>query len=309
MGRSSGGRRAAWLFLLGTAAALMTGIGPAAGARAAGAAAGSAEPRTPAGIVGWTQVGSYDENTLTAGEGVTTVSTPGGSEELYRGIQSVPSNLQAQGWSHIGDPDSVRGYVFDAYQGPSSGKSKMFLVSSPSGRTFQYIHTLARGERYNNSFAAVSPDTRWMVAGEWDTMSHLQVYPTPLLNHRTPGQGGSLPLAGHIRLDHKVNDVQGCDFVTPVKLLCVSDDSSKSLFANEKPLLEIDLPHSLHGTTLKGHVVDLGPIPQQSTCSGAFEAEGIDFDAATRILRVEIIQPASCILTTTIYEYKPASRR
>jgi hypothetical protein len=221
----------------------------------------------------------------------------------------VPSNLQAQGWSHIGDPDSVRGYVFDAYQGPSTGNSKMFLVTNPSGQTFAYIHTLVRGELYNNSFDAVSPDTQWMVAGEWDTMSHLQVYPTPFLDHRTPREGGPLPLAGYIRLDHKVNDIQGCDFVTPVKLLCVSDDDSKSLFPNEKPLLEIDLPSSLHGTTVKGHVVDLGPISQQSTCSGTFEAEGIDFDAATRTLRVEIIQPASCILMTTIYEYKPAGRR
>jgi hypothetical protein len=148
-----------------------------------------------------------------------------------------------------------------------------------------------------------------MVAGEWDTMSHLQVYPTPLLNHSATRPGGPLPLAGYIRLDHKVNDIQGCDFVTPVKLVCVSDDDSKSQFPNKKPLLEIDLPSSLHGTTLKGHVVDLGPIPQQSTCSGTFEAEGIDFDPSTRILRVEMIQPASCILTTTIYEYKPAGRR
>ena len=50
--------------------------------------------------------------------------------------------------------------------------------------------------------------------------------------------------------------------------------------------------------------MDLGSIPQESSCSGTFEAEGVDFDASTGILRVEIIQPGSCILRTTVYEYK-----
>jgi hypothetical protein len=185
----------------------------------------------------------------------------------------------------------------------------MFLVTTPSGATFEYVHTLVPGELYNNSFAAVSPDTQWMIAGEWETMSHLQIYPTPLLNHRTPSAGGSLPLAGYIELDHKVNDIQGCDFVTPVRLICASDDDTRTLFPVEKPLLEIDLSRSLHGTSVKGHVVDLGPIPQESTCSGTFEAEGVDFDPSTGILRVEVIQPGSCILHTTVYEYRPAAGR
>ena len=144
-----------------------------------------------------------------------------------------------------------------------------------------------------------------MVAGEWGTMSHLQVYPTPVLNRRVQTGGGPLQLAGYIRLDHKVNDIQGCDFLTAVRLICASDDDSRTLFKNEKPLLEVDLPHSLRGSTVTGHVVDLGPIPQESSCSGTFEAEGVDFDVSTDRLRVEIIQPGSCILKTTVYEYKP----
>jgi hypothetical protein len=80
------------------------------------------------------------------------------------------------------------------------------------------------------------------------------------------------------------------------------------LFANEKPLLEVELPRPLGGGNIKGHVVDLGSIPQRSTCAGTFEAEGVDYDVATAILRVEIIQPGSCILKTTVYEYAPARR-
>ncbi len=148
-----------------------------------------------------------------------------------------------------------------------------------------------------------------MVAGEWGTMGHLQIYPTPVLNPQTPPDGGSLQLAGYIGLDHEVNDIQGCDFVTPLRLICASDDDTRTLFPNEKPLLEIELPSSLHGVSVMGHVVDLGSIPQESSCSGTFEAEGLDFYASTGILRVEIIQPGGCILTTTIYEYKPTSGR
>ena len=84
-------------------------------------------------------VASSVENTLVAGEGVATVSEPGHSPyELYRGIESVPDAQKTQGWTHIGDPDSIHGYIFDAYQGPSSGNSKMFLVTTPSGQSFEY---------------------------------------------------------------------------------------------------------------------------------------------------------------------------
>ena len=94
-----------------------------------------------------------------------------------------------------------------------------------------------------------------------------------------------------------------------MRLICASDDDSRNLFTNEKPLLEVELSQPLHGSTLKGHVVDLGAIPQESSCSGTFEAEGVDFDTSTAILRVEVIQPGSCILKTTIYEYKPTGTR
>jgi hypothetical protein len=267
-------------------------------------ATGPTQPLSSTGIAGWRQAGRSDQDTLHAGEGVATVVPPGGTGYvLYRGLASVPADLSAEGWSHIGDPDSADGYIVDAYQGPGTGHSKMFLVTTPSGSTLPYVHTLVPGEEYNNSFDTISPDTRWMVAGEWDTMSHLQIYPAPYLNHRTPREGGALPLAGYIQLDHKVNDIQGCDFTTKTTLVCASDDDSRTLFSNEKPLLEVVLPHALTGTTLTGHVIDLGSIPQRSTCSGTFEAEGVDYAVATGILRVEIIQPGSCILHTTVYEY------
>jgi hypothetical protein len=167
MRQKSGAWKIDWLVPLVACAAVFWSSGIGGLAPAAAGADGPAVPSSQGGIAGWSQVGSYDENTLFADEGVTTVFEPRqGTYELYRGFLSIPSNLAAQGWAHIGDPDSVRGYIFDAYQGPSSGNSKMFLVTTPSGDSFEYVHTLVPGELYNNSFAAISPDTQWMVGGE-----------------------------------------------------------------------------------------------------------------------------------------------
>lgn len=249
-------------------------------------------------------VGSYVVPTLTADQGLATVALPsGGTTIVYRGEESVPPTLAAQGWSHIGDPDSADGYIFDAYQGPSSGTSKLFTVTTPAGAVIEFVHPLIRGELYNNSFATISPDEQWMVSGTWGTISHLQVYPTPLLGRHSPPIGGSLRLAAFIALDHPVNDVQGCDFTSRTRLICSSDDSSGHLFANQKPLLEVTLAHPLDGRPVRGHVLDLGAIPQVSSCTGTFEAEGVDYDMTTKILRVEIIQPGACILSTTVIEY------
>jgi hypothetical protein len=307
-------RRIVGAIPIAACAALGLAVLPAAGAQAASAspvpAAASADAVSAAAsasaVTGWTQTGSYLEGTLGAGEGVATVDPPGASAyELYRGTTSIPVGLAAAGWTHVGDPDSVNGYIIDAYQNSSSSAGKkMFLVTTPSGATYQYVHTLVSGELYNNSFDAISPDSQWMVAGEWGTMDHLQIYPTPLLDSATPATGGSLDLSGYIELDQQVNDIQGCDFVTSTKLICASDDSSETLFPNAKPLLEVDLSAPLANGNVAGHVVDLGSIPQSSICSGTFEAEGVDYDPSTGTLRVEIIQPSVCEVVTSVVEYK-----
>jgi hypothetical protein len=263
-------------------------------------------PESAAGIAGWTNTTHYLEGTLSAGEGVATVDPAGSAAyELYRGSASIPLALDVAGWTHVGDPDSVNGYIFDNYQNSSSSAtSKLYTVTTPSGTVYKYAHPLVSGELYNNSWVAVSPDTQWMLSGEWGTMSHFQIYPTPLLNSQTSATGGALNLAGYIQLDHQVNNIQGCDFVTSTELICASDDSSETLFSNAKPLLEIQLASAVGGANVTGHVIDLGSIPQaNSICSGTFEAEGVDYDVATGVLRVEIIQPSICEIETTVYEY------
>jgi hypothetical protein len=156
----------------------------------------------------------------------------------------------------------------------------------------------------NNSFAAVSPDGQWLVSGEWGDQDRLQVFPAPLLNPATPKTGGDLPQAPQITLDKPVRDIQGCDFVDDTRLLCASDDGSKELFEEDRPLLQVDLTHRLDGTPVTGHVTSLFALPQRSACSGTFEAEGVDYDTTTGTLRVEVVPPGVCKVATTVYSYR-----
>lgn len=265
------------------------------------------QPVSTSGISGWTADGSYQVSSLSDAQGVATDNPPGGSpSEVYRG-DIIPSKQLSEGWTHVGDPDSTAGYIFDAYQsGASSPTSKMYLVTTPSGSEYEYKHTLASGEQANNSFAAVSPDSQWLVSGEYGTMNRLLVFPAPYLNSSTGTSGGSLSLSGQISLNTPVNNIQGCDFVTSTKLICSSNDTSQSIFANQFPLLQVTLSAPLSGGSVTGTVTDLGSIPQNSICSGTFEAEGLDYDPVSGILRVEMVQPSYCIVATTVYEYKQA---
>lgn len=94
-----------------------------------------------------------------------------------------------------------------------------------------------------------------------------------------------------------MRDVQGCDFVTSTQLLCASDDPEGSLFGITKPLLQIDLSAETGTSDVTGHVTALRQLPLRSSCSGGFEAEGIDYDRRTGTLRVIVVSPGFCVLT------------
>ncbi|WP_229924557.1 hypothetical protein [Streptomyces sulfonofaciens] len=250
---------------------------------------------------GWVRTGTLSVGSLTGGEGLASLDD---GSLVYRGLGSIPLDLRIRGWNHVGDPDASRGYVFDAYQGGDTATKKMFAVTTQDGTRYLYEHPLDAGEKLNNSFAAVSPDAQWLVSGEWGDQGRLQVFPAPLLNPATPATGGTLPQAGQITLDHPVRDIQGCDFVTATQLVCASDDAATDLFPDPRPLLQVDLPHALDGTEVTGHVSDLGPLPQQSVCTGTFEAEGVDYDPHSGVLRAQVVPPGACQVGTTVYEYR-----
>ncbi|WP_330456028.1 hypothetical protein OIB37_03605 [Streptomyces sp. NBC_00820] len=245
----------------------------------------------------WTETGSDRADPLTESQGLASVEVPANSPNHYTGIGTIPVGVSSRGWNHVGDPDaSYDGHVVEPYQA-DSGNAKMFRVQAPGGAWSEYVHTLGAGEALNNSWVALSPDGQWMLNGEWGTMNRLLVFPTPGVNPAT-SPSANLPQASTVHLDHAVRDVQGCDFSGPTTLLCSSDDPDGSLFGMTKPLLQIDLSAAPSGSAdVSGHVTALRQLPLRSSCSGSFEAEGIDYDRRSGILRVIVVSPGFCVLT------------
>ncbi|MER5939269.1 hypothetical protein ABT121_18310 [Streptomyces sp. NPDC001928] len=266
------------------------------GALALGAGTASA-----AGDPQWTETGTAYTDTLGGGQGL---ATRADGSLLHRGLVDIPLSLRIKGWNHVGDPDIANGYVFDAYQGPDTATSKMYAVTTPTGKRYEYVHQLNPGEKLNNSFATVSPDGQWLVSGEWGEQRRLQVFPAPLLNPATSPTGGDLKEAWQITLDKPVRDIQGCDFVTDTRLLCASNDATGTLFPELRPLLQVDLPRKVDGQPITGAVKPLLALPQRSVCTGAFETEGVDYDAKSGTLRAEMIPPGVCAVTTAVYSYR-----
>ncbi|MEU9049960.1 hypothetical protein AB0D37_06065 [Streptomyces sp. NPDC048384] len=265
---------------------------------ALGLGAGTA---SAAGDPQWAESGTAYTDTLGGGQGL---AARADGSLLYRGMTDIPLDLRIKGWNHVGDPDIARGHVFDAYQGPDTATSKMFAVTTPAGKRYEYVHQLNPGEKLNNSFATVSPDGQWLVSGEWGDQRRLQVFPAPLLNPATPPTGGDLKEAWQISLDKPVRDLQGCDFVTDTRLVCASNDASGTLFPEIRPLLQVDLPRKVDGQPMTGAVKSLFALPQRSVCTGTFETEGVDYDVNSGTLRAQMIPPGVCAVATAVYAYK-----
>lgn len=241
----------------------------------------------------WRTIGSDVARALDESQGLAVVERPSGTTVKYTGIGTIPSSVSSRGWNHVGDPGAGHGYYVEPYQRDDRG-AKLFRVQAPDGTWTEYQHALESWEANNNSFAAVSPDGRWMVAGEWGTMTRLLVHPMPGIAFTNPA--ANLPYASAIRLDRPVRDVQGCDFVTATQLLCSSDDPEGSLFGVTKPLLQVDLAAPVGSSDVVGRVTSLGQLPLVSGCSGSFEVEGIDYDERDGTLRIVVMSPSVCIL-------------
>ncbi|WP_258314594.1 hypothetical protein [Streptomyces sp. Act143] len=120
------------------------------------------------------------------------------------------------------------------------------------------------------------------------------MFPTPLLNTSTPRDGGPLPQNGQITLDRPVKDVQGCDFFSDRRLVCDADQGR---------VFQVDLDRALDGRQVGGKVTDVLKLPKISKCSGAYEAEGVDYDPRTRTLRASMLSPGLCKGATVVFSY------
>ncbi|WP_326955041.1 hypothetical protein [Amycolatopsis sp. NBC_01286] len=257
----------------------------------------------------WRQVGHTTAENRVSGEGITTLRLPGQAPEtVYRNGATIPQPLKDEGWGHVGDPDSLRGYVFDVYQDtvtPTPAK-KMYLVTKPDGTTTEFVHPLQADEPAVNANAqvAATPDGQWLVSGPLGEVDRLYVSPTPFLNPRAPRVAGDLPIAARIHLDHHIRSAQGCDFVSSTRLVCATSDPNNDLYPTNLQLLQVDLARPLNGHDVTAKVRELGQVPLVSTCTGTFTPEGVDYDAPTGVLRVEVVPPSPCNTVTDVYSFE-----
>jgi hypothetical protein len=240
----------------------------------------------------WQPVGSDVVRPLDEGQGLAVIERPGGTTVRYTGIATIPLDVAARGWTHVGDPGAARGYYVEPYERGDRG-AKLFRVQAPDGSWAEYTHELEAWEARNNSFAAVSPDGQWLVTGEWGTSDRLLVHPMPGVAWTDPA--ANLPYVSAIRFDRPARDIQGCDFVTATQLLCSSDDPDGSLFGVTKPLLQLDLAAPVSGADVPATVTSLGQLPLESSCDGEFETEGIDYDERDATVRVVVLSPGVCV--------------
>ena len=128
---------------------------------------GPTGPLSQSGIANWRSVGSYDESSLTAGEGVATVAPPGGAELPAPGHRLDPCEPGRGGLGAHRRPRLGRRLRRRRLPGARLRHSKMFLVTTPTGATTLYVHTLVPGKEYNNSFDSIAPGAHgwWPVNG------------------------------------------------------------------------------------------------------------------------------------------------
>ena len=243
----------------------------------------------------WVLTRHWTLPSVVAGEGV--ARYPNG-RLLFRGVGEVPPAVAALGFDHVGDEDiDAAGYVYDDYENDHPDPtSKLFTVTAPDGRVSLYPHPLAAGEEFNNSFATVSPDDRWLVSGEWNLEPRLLLFANP----RGLPSGTSIGLAGQIALHPALNHVQGCDFLRPRRLICDVDAT-----AAVHPVVEVDLARTLHRGVNPATDHRLFIPREVSACPGSgFENEGIDFNPLKRLLTLTMNQPGDCDTTSSVDVYR-----
>ena len=251
----------------------------------------------------WTLSSTQVLPASTADEGVATLVRAGRTTTITRGVGSIPADLLAQGWIHIGDPDSRDGYVIDAYQGRSNARSKLFVITAPDGVKRYYRHDLDPGETYHNSFAAFTPDRTWFIAGEWGTVHRLEVFAsTPTATVTSPTHPATIKLATSIRLTRPMTDVQGCVFAAATTLLCTSSNTAGADTSVPDPLILVHLDRAVGTGATSGEVTGtptvVGAVAQDQTCLGVGETEGLDVQGSTLTIAVNSPCRSATLLST-----------
>ena len=256
----------------------------------------SAAPQAAAADA-WTEIGSDRADPLTESQGLASVEVPAGSANRYTGIGTIPLSVSVRGWNHVGDPDATYGgYYVEPYQSDSKGLED--VPGAGARRRLVGVRPCARPGRgpeqlLGRDHAGQPVDALGRV-GHHDPVPRL---PDPgrerehLALRRSPPGVDRPPRPRRARRPglrlHRPDD--------PAVLL---DDPAGTLFGITKPLLQIDLSAQPNGASdVTGHVTALRQLPLRSSCSGSFEAEGVDYDRRSGTLRVIVVSPGFCVLT------------
>ena len=253
-------------------------------------------------VSSWTVAAVHLLPTGIADQGVATVTAAGKTVVITRGHAIVPPALRAQGWVHVGDPDSRGGLVLDTYQGTPTSHAKLFTITSATGAVGYYQHQLTSSENYHNSFAAFTPDSQYFVAGQWGTTTQLQVFRTPPTQRLGSAAAPiDLPLAGTIDLPYPIRNVQGCVFASATTLMCTTNDTHTDLYPVSRQLLSLRLstPLTIGRATAAATPHLLGQVPQDPTCPMPGESEGLDLSGTT--LRIIVNSPCRQASLMTTY--------
>lgn len=279
-------------------AALALVIGMATPASAAG-------PEYPPTLGPWTYQGTTTQNTGFAGQGYASVTATGGwlwtgltATKFFNSAGTQTARLLPPApYDHIGDPDAYGYYAYIPLQRNDGGRTQGFQIRNGlTGAVSVAEWSLPYGYQINNSWVAISPDGKWMLNGGWGNQTYFTGFTRPT-------GGGPITLKFRVTLDTTLRNVQGCDFVTNMRLVCADDKEG----AGNKSIWAVDLNHYLDGVNRTARVTRLGDAPGDQTDPACREGEteGVDYNAATRVMRFTFIDGCSTNLTgMVVSDYK-----
>lgn len=288
-------RRALWTAPLAIVMTIVLGV----------STAGAAGPVYPPTLGPWTYQSTILKGTGAEGEGYASIPATGGwmwsgltATKFYNSAGAQTARLTAPApYTHIGDPDAYGYWAYIPLQRDDGVRTMGFQIRSLlTGAVTLAEWTVPSGYQTNNSWIAISPDGKWMLNGGWGNETFFTGFTRPTAN-------GPITLGFKITLDTTLRNIQGCDFVTNLRLVCQDDKEG----AGTKSVWQVDLNHYLDGVNRTAHVTRLGPAPGDQTDPACIqgESEGVDYNTSTKVFRSTFIDGCSHNLTgLLVSDYK-----
>lgn len=288
-------RRAAWIAPLAIVLTMTIGTSTAS----------AAGPVYPATLGPWTYQSTIMKGTGAEGEGYASIANTGGwawagltATKVYNSAGTqVAKLLPPAPYDHIGDPDAYGWYLYIPLQRNDGGQTLAFQIRNMlNGSVSINEWTVPSGYMTNNSWIAISPDGKWLLNGGWGNMNYFTAFARPT-------GAGTSTLAFKITLDRTLRNIQGCDFISNLRMVCQDDVEG----AGNKSVWQIDINNYLTGVNRTARTTRLGDAPGDQTDPACIqgESEGVDYNTTTKVFRATFIDGCSHNLTgLLVSDYK-----